>query len=177
MRQSDKEPALKMAAVLSVTFTPWTLPSKALALSMMGVMSVPFGGLYSTVVTNSPDSRTSRNRRTPIPQCAPVLAGGGPADAPPAPTFAAARCADSRVFCRSIAIVIGPTPPGTGEIHAAFRLTASKSTSPTNFPSAVDFEAVRDRKSTRLNSHHLVISYAVFFLKKKKTKHNIHTCV
>src|SRR2546426_4651479 len=28
----------------------------------------------------------------------------------------------------------------------------------------------RDRKSTRLNSSHLVISYAVFCLKKKKTK-------
>src|SRR5256885_16489139 len=28
-------------------------------------------------------------------------------------------------------------------------------------------EAVRDRKSTRLNSSHLVISYAVFCLKKK----------
>src|SRR2546426_6204694 len=32
----------------------------------------------------------------------------------------------------------------------------------------------RDRKSTRLNSSHLVISYAVFCLKKKK-KHNKHT--
>src|SRR2546426_5544743 len=30
--------------------------------------------------------------------------------------------------------------------------------------------ARRDRKSTRLNSSHLVISYAVFCLKKKKTK-------
>src|SRR5688500_19329358 len=29
-----------------------------------------------------------------------------------------------------------------------------------------------DRKSTRLNSSHLVISYAVFCLKKKKTKRN-----
>src|SRR5215467_6070694 len=28
----------------------------------------------------------------------------------------------------------------------------------------------QDRKSTRLNSSHLVISYAVFCLKKKKTK-------
>src|SRR5256885_7953376 len=28
---------------------------------------------------------------------------------------------------------------------------------------------IRDRKSTRLNSSHLVISYAVFCLKKKKT--------
>src|SRR2546426_4972423 len=33
-------------------------------------------------------------------------------------------------------------------------------------------EAVADRKSTRLNSSHLVISYAVFCLKKKK---NIQT--
>src|SRR2546426_1390665 len=30
---------------------------------------------------------------------------------------------------------------------------------------------VQDRKSTRLNSSHLVISYAVFCLKKKKTVH------
>src|SRR5256885_3666601 len=30
-------------------------------------------------------------------------------------------------------------------------------------------EAVEDRKSTRLNSSHLVISYAVFCLKKKTT--------
>src|SRR5256885_6694290 len=32
--------------------------------------------------------------------------------------------------------------------------------------------AVTDRKSTRLNSSHLVISYAVFCLKKKKYKHS-----
>src|SRR2546426_3940927 len=31
-----------------------------------------------------------------------------------------------------------------------------------------DLQLVRDRKSTRLNSSHLVISYAVFCLKKKK---------
>src|SRR5438132_9263940 len=31
-------------------------------------------------------------------------------------------------------------------------------------------ESVRDRKSTRLNSSHTVISYAVFCLKKKKKK-------
>src|SRR5215469_17466152 len=30
-----------------------------------------------------------------------------------------------------------------------------------------------DRKSTRLNSSHVEISYAVFCLKKKKHKHNI----
>src|SRR5437762_5256900 len=33
----------------------------------------------------------------------------------------------------------------------------------------VDPEAPRDRKSTRLNSSHRCISYAVFCLKKKKT--------
>src|SRR5256885_5620169 len=33
----------------------------------------------------------------------------------------------------------------------------------------IDSLALRDRKSTRLNSSHLVISYAVFCLKKKKT--------
>src|SRR5205807_8706988 len=32
-------------------------------------------------------------------------------------------------------------------------------------------KAMKDRKSTRLNSSHLVISYAVFCLKKKKTIH------
>src|SRR3989454_6761257 len=33
-----------------------------------------------------------------------------------------------------------------------------------------DLVSLLDRKSTRLNSSHLVISYAVFCLKKKKTK-------
>src|SRR2546426_2048562 len=33
-----------------------------------------------------------------------------------------------------------------------------------------DWESRLDRKSTRLNSSHLVISYAVFCLKKKKNK-------
>src|SRR5256885_11720297 len=33
----------------------------------------------------------------------------------------------------------------------------------------------RDRKSTRLNSSHLVISYAVFCLKKKKFHHPLAT--
>src|SRR6266850_5979292 len=34
----------------------------------------------------------------------------------------------------------------------------------------------RDRKSTRLNSSHLVISYAVFCLKKKKKIHTTPPC-
>src|SRR5256885_3630237 len=36
-------------------------------------------------------------------------------------------------------------------------------------------QALKDRKSTRLNSSHLVISYAVFCLKKKKNT-NIREC-
>src|SRR5205807_4200515 len=36
------------------------------------------------------------------------------------------------------------------------------------FAGASSGDVVRDRKSTRLNSSHLVISYAVFCLKKKK---------
>src|SRR5256885_10788444 len=39
-------------------------------------------------------------------------------------------------------------------------------------PLRADEERLRDRKSTRLNSSHLVISYAVFCLKKKKNKKN-----
>src|SRR5256885_9975982 len=35
-------------------------------------------------------------------------------------------------------------------------------------------ELRKDRKSTRLNSSHLVISYAVFCLKKKQTKQTPH---
>src|SRR5258708_27341105 len=34
-------------------------------------------------------------------------------------------------------------------------------------------QGLQDRKSTRLNSSHQIISYAVFCLKKKKTKTNI----
>src|SRR2546427_1243552 len=37
-------------------------------------------------------------------------------------------------------------------------------------------EFVRDRKSTRLNSSHSQISYAVFCLKKKKTSSTEHSC-
>src|SRR5688572_32329995 len=35
-------------------------------------------------------------------------------------------------------------------------------------------QLARDRKSTRLNSSHSQISYAVFCLKKKKNQHQIH---
>src|SRR5256885_7513747 len=49
----------------------------------------------------------------------------------------------------------------------------------THAPSAIGGELTQprhqDRKSTRLNSSHLVISYAVFCLKKKKRNTTTHT--
>src|SRR5439155_19208062 len=39
------------------------------------------------------------------------------------------------------------------------------------------FKARTDRKSTRLNSSHVAISYAVFCLKKKKKKRNEFTII
>ena len=37
----------------------------------------------------------------------------------------------------------------------------------------LEIKKMKDRKRTRLNSSHLVISYAVFCLKKKKAGHNV----
>src|SRR5258708_14382913 len=46
------------------------------------------------------------------------------------------------------------------------------------FPNSVQISrailASTDRKSTRLNSSHQIISYAVFCLKKKKNYHRLH---
>src|SRR5258708_14498073 len=39
------------------------------------------------------------------------------------------------------------------------------------------FQHHRDRKSTRLNSSHQIISYAVFCLKKKKKQHTQYPCI
>src|SRR2546426_7281457 len=59
------------------------------------------------------------------------------------------------------------SPEANALIHALIQTQAAliKSTNP----------ATRDRKSTRLNSSHLVISYAVFCLKKKKQTHKHKT--
>src|SRR5256885_7161828 len=52
-------------------------------------------------------------------------------------------------------------------IFRAHQLRAAQDHELTQRPRGAAF--VADRKSTRLNSSHLVISYAVFCLKKKKT--------
>src|SRR2546426_8242613 len=61
-------------------------------------------------------------------------------------------------------------------IHVASVLGTWGRTSPVYFPSPPDLQYGNDadRKSTRLNSSHLVISYAVFCLKKKKKKVKKH---
>src|SRR2546426_7664571 len=43
-------------------------------------------------------------------------------------------------------------------------------------PAGAVLRGTRDRKSTRLNSSHLVISYAVFCLKKKKVTRQKSNC-
>src|SRR5690606_9313451 len=52
------------------------------------------------------------------------------------------------------------------------------STAPPTAPSGASVETLstiaRDRKSTRLNSSHVKISYAVFCLKKKKDRERLH---
>src|SRR5256885_13199133 len=54
--------------------------------------------------------------------------------------------------------------------RACFRwqIRPDQVTGDTTYGTVEDIVAVEDRKSTRLNSSHLVISYAVFCLKKKK---------
>src|SRR2546429_2333326 len=60
-------------------------------------------------------------------------------------------------------IPLGGTPahPEVGRRHAESRLPKGQ---------------VSDRKSTRLNSSHGYISYAVFCLKKKKRRRKTHMC-
>src|SRR3712207_8589238 len=58
--------------------------------------------------------------------------------------------------------------PAQGEPQPARRPLAPRSRAGRTLPPRVLF--ARDRKSTRLNSSHANISYAVFCLKKKKNK-------
>src|SRR3712207_7534948 len=66
-------------------------------------------------------------------------------------------CADARV---GVWEVVDPVPPGQRELPCRER-------------HHVQLEQRRDRKSTRLNSSHANISYAVFCLKKKKTRERV----
>src|SRR5207253_11087291 len=75
------------------------------------------------------------------------------------------------------ALPISSCSPGCGQSRDAAarswkrRWSSAISSSTRN---AVACAAAIDRKSTRLNSSHVAISYAVFCLKKKKKKKNYH---
>src|SRR2546426_2629840 len=63
--------------------------------------------------------------------------------------------------------------------EAVYLLTARRALrlpTPPTMHNAGHYVASLDRKSTRLNSSHLVISYAVFCLKKKKRDRPEHVC-
>src|SRR5438552_6472234 len=57
-------------------------------------------------------------------------------------------------------LLAGPDAGGLGASEGQLRLAPRRA--------AVDVDDAGDRKSTRLNSSHQIISYAVFCLKKKK---------
>src|SRR5258708_31781229 len=60
---------------------------------------------------------------------------------------------------------------------AAGSLFANQNYLTAGFPLPILIGPVTDRKSTRLNSSHQIISYAVFCLKKKKLINNIHNLI
>src|SRR3712207_6928783 len=89
----------------------------------------------------------------------------------PSPTlFRSERCREAEPMGG------GPEPAITGAAEAALRRMLSGNTVTCRMnhlggpPAARIKEGARDRKSTRLNSSHANISYAVFCLKKKKKK-------
>src|SRR2546429_1953601 len=75
---------------------------------------------------------------------------------------------DLRVISRTSAMQFKNTPLSVPEIAKTLHIDAIVEGSVIR-----DAGRIRDRKSTRLNSSHGYISYAVFCLKKKKTLTNI----
>src|SRR2546427_9826379 len=72
----------------------------------------------------------------------------------------------------------GPPPPAAGITHRSFSsprpLEQMKAmVVPSGDQAGATFSTYGDRKSTRLNSSHSQISYAVFCLKKKKNKYRL----
>src|SRR5256885_10063960 len=67
------------------------------------------------------------------------------------------------------ALSSGSTPSGLGKRHAHLALVLAATVAVADLADIVGIalEEQQDRKSTRLNSSHLVISYAVFCLKKQ----------
>src|SRR2546426_9373927 len=72
---------------------------------------------------------------------------------------------------RSILVVDDNSPDGTGQLAAA--IAAKEPRVHVLHREGKLGLGTADRKSTRLNSSHLVISYAVFCLKKKKNSNTL----
>src|SRR5256885_12342519 len=68
-----------------------------------------------------------------------------------------------------------PAPPGVTAKPAPAAPPVAKPVASAAAPAAGLATGGADRKSTRLNSSHLVISYAVFCLKKKKNEQALIT--
>src|SRR5688500_19687974 len=77
--------------------------------------------------------------------------------------------------------ILGPDETASNRLDAVFEVTDRMwlgPTLPADEHASPDGRVMEilDRKSTRLNSSHLVISYAVFCLKKKKSPtNNVHS--
>src|SRR5438132_5011043 len=70
--------------------------------------------------------------------------------------------------------LVRPHDHGKPLVAQLVRCHAEQGAIPGTVPAEHDHRVLQDRKSTRLNSSHTVISYAVFCLKKKKQKKKKH---
>src|SRR5207244_12019826 len=69
---------------------------------------------------------------------------------------------------RSPRLRAAAVPPFAGEFKTLIRASRSAHSRATRTVASLEQSSTTDRKSTRLNSSHQIISYAVFCLKKKK---------
>src|SRR2546430_15310930 len=81
---------------------------------------------------------------------------------------ASARPAGENAFNPAVSVILQGTAARSSLDPNTYRITGFA-------PPTGEIGPARDRKSTRLNSSHSQISYAVFCLKKKKTTHTTHT--
>src|SRR5947209_19908150 len=84
-------------------------------------------------------------------------------------SFPTRRSSDLRIYIGAVAEDSSGYPDCRPEFYEAFQRVIDTGTKPeTRIEIVTPVIDLRDRKSTRLNSSHANISYAVFCLKKKK---------
>src|SRR3989454_7454241 len=90
-----------------------------------------------------------------------------------------AEASVARAVKHAISRALAPLPDDRFPTAAEFAAALGGPTHRTSVPTRAIFagQRGRDRKSTRLNSSHLVISYAVFCLKKKKRHKRTHAAL